>query len=503
MKTIAVLFGVMVGMFAPLLQGEAEQVAAAPPSGDSKPRRVPKVIVIRRDASEQEWLAANEVGRYSYLRMGKVLPVKKGVTRGDRIVVSCQSRLFCGDLGQDLGPQQFTLKTVQGDDRTSWWVVGGDETGTRYGAYRFAEKLGVRFALDEDVLPDEPLGGAWPVLDETGKPRFSLRGLQPFHDFSVGPDWWNLQDYQNVLSQMLAARLEAQGLRPDDPAVIRRLYEGTCLRIMRKTPVDYYWLWTPEIGSVLGAPGWEIVTTTNFERDLVQVQAAAKTVQAPFGLATCGWRLGVPGDPLWMHRQAPKSWPASSINLGCGGAPVEKQYGEMPGRPKWAIGWAEDDGSSGAACCTCLDLQLWVERMFRDSSDAFRYGCEGMLAIHWRTAAIAPNIAALSQAGWNYDGSTIPDAPPALDAFWSDWGRAMFGGGAGAGNLERFDYWINQIGATRARAQTWVLAERLAAKIVKAHAAKDPMEKNDSSASKFFHCGWPWRAAMRRPSRPL
>ena len=660
MKTMAVLFGVMVGMFAPLLQGEAEQVAAAPPSGDSKPRRVPKVIVIRQDASEQEWLAANEVRRYIYLRTGKVLPVKKGVTRGDRIVVSCKSRPFCGDLGQDLGPQQFTLKTVQGDDQTSWWVVGGDATGTLYGAYRFAEKLGVRFALDEDILPDEPLSGAWPVLDETGKPRFALRGLQPFHDFSVGPDWWNLQDYQNVLSQMaklrmnfiglhtypswnpstgpeanvwiglpedvdaqgnvkrayeagvmttrrgwavtpyptskyasgasllfenddygpdfmldcldwpqtedacaamfnrygdfqqkafkharrlgiktctgteiplgvpkmLAARLEAQGLKPDDPAVIRRLYEGTFLRIMRKTPVDYYWLWTPEIGSVLGAPGWEMVTTTNFERDLVQVQAAAKAVQAPFGLATSGWRLGVPDDPLWMHRQAPKSWPASSINPGCGAAPVEKQYGEMPGRPKWAIGWAEDDGSSGAACCTCLDLQLWVERMFRDSSDAFRYGCEGLMAIHWRTAAIAPNIAALSQAGWNYDGATIPDAPPALDAFWADWGRDMFGGDAGAeagrilkefdgkhpainslynskttdeqisacfaplqkmeslrpsvkgaGNLERFDYWLNQIRATRARAQTWVLAERLSARIVEANAVKEPKER--------------------------
>lgn len=25
-------------------------------------------------------------------------------------------------------------------------------------AYRFVEKLGVRFGLDEDVLPDEPLG---------------------------------------------------------------------------------------------------------------------------------------------------------------------------------------------------------------------------------------------------------------------------------------------------------------------------------------------------------
>ena len=36
-------------------------------------------------------------------------------------------------------------------------------------------------------------------------------------------------------------------MKPDDPAVIHRLYEGTFLRLMRKTPVDYYWLWAPEI----------------------------------------------------------------------------------------------------------------------------------------------------------------------------------------------------------------------------------------------------------------
>jgi hypothetical protein len=47
----------------------------------------------------------------------------------------------------------------------------------------------------------------------------------------------------------------------------------------------------------------------------------------------------------------------------------------------------------------------------------------------------------------------------------------------GAGNLERFDYWLHQIRATRDRAHTWVLAERLAAKIVEANAVKDPTEK--------------------------
>ena len=27
-------------------------------------------------------------------------------------------------------------------------------------------------------------------------PAFGTRGLQPFHDFASGPDWWNYQDYK-------------------------------------------------------------------------------------------------------------------------------------------------------------------------------------------------------------------------------------------------------------------------------------------------------------------
>lgn len=634
-------------------------------------RRVPAMIVIRQDASELEALAANEVRRYIYLRTGKVLEVRRGATSGDCIIVTRKERAFSGELGQDLGPQQFLLKTNTADGTTTWTIVGGDDVGTLYGAYRFAEKLGVQFSLDEDVIPDAPLAGDWPEINETGKPRFALRGLQPFHDFSVGPDWWNLHDYQSVLSQMaklrmnfigfhtypswnrdagpeanvwiglpedvdaqgnvrfgyeagvvttrrgwavtpfptsqyasgagllfeaddygpdfmldcldwprtgdagaamfnrygdlqqaafgqarrlgiktcvgtelplgvpkaLASRLEAKGMKPDDPAVIGRLYEGTFLRLMRKMPVDYFWFWAPEIwlGRQPGCRGWEMTTTANTERDLGLAEAAAKSVQAPFGFATSGWRLGTREDPLWMDRRTPKSWAASSINTGLGCDPVEKSYSAMPGRPKWVIGWAEDDGTAGAHCCTCWDLQLWVERMFDNSSDAFRYGCEGMMAIHWRTAAVAPNFTALAQAGWDFDKTGNLYAPsgnkmPAMDFFWVDWGRGLFGGEAGAeagrliqrfdgghlainalvngganttdanitaffapvqsmeslrpriqgaGNRERFDYWFSQIRATQIRVRTWVLAARLAAKMDELNKIPEPDKKQD------------------------
>ena len=118
---------------------------------------------------------------------------------------------------------------------------------------------------------------------------------------------------------------------------------------------------------------------------------------------------------------------------------MEKQYGAMPGRPKWVIGWAEDDSTAGAHCCTCWDLQFWVQRMFVNSQDALRYGCEGMMAIHWRTAAISPNIMALARAGWDFTeespgavGARGSGIMPGISEFWADWGRGMFGGGVGA-----------------------------------------------------------------------
>ena len=97
---------------------------------------------------------------------------------------------------EGLKPQQFLLKTLKHGDRTVLLVVGGDPIGTLYGAYRLAEHLGVRFYLHGDVVPDKQMPLEMPILDETGKPLFDRRGIQPFHDFPEGPDWWNRDGYK-------------------------------------------------------------------------------------------------------------------------------------------------------------------------------------------------------------------------------------------------------------------------------------------------------------------
>jgi hypothetical protein len=41
-----------------------------------------------------------------------------------------------------------------------------------------------------------------PDLDISRNPLFSLRGILPFHDFPEGPDWWDLDDYKAIITQL-------------------------------------------------------------------------------------------------------------------------------------------------------------------------------------------------------------------------------------------------------------------------------------------------------------
>ena len=111
-----------------------------------------------------------------------------------------------GDIRRDM-PSALTLKPQeylihQQAAQTPVYIVGGDSQGLLYGAYRFAEMRGVRFTLHGDVLPDRTAPGAQagPFVHRQGAtgPTFAVRGLQPFHDFFEGPDWWDVQMHKQV-----------------------------------------------------------------------------------------------------------------------------------------------------------------------------------------------------------------------------------------------------------------------------------------------------------------
>jgi len=499
------------------------------------------------DASHAESLAAREICRYVYVRTGRlprietfgeVLPAGgygDGTVAGDGIITGRKDRPALAALAANgvgtaiasLGEEQFLLETVEQGGRRLLLVAGGGDAGVLYGAYRLAERLGVRFFLHGDAIPDEPIPHAVPDLHERGAPLFALRGIQPFHDFPEGPDWWNLDDYKAVISQlpklgmnffglhtypeghpnaeptvwiglpgdvagdgsvsfaypssyqntlrgnwgyaarktsdfvfgaaqlfdrdayscdamdgacpspetpgdciavfertaaMLRAafrhsrrlgvktcvgtetplvvpalvkqRLEEQGKDPADPAVIRELYEGIFQRAARAYAPDYYWFWTPEGWTWQGATEEQVDATIG---DLAAAAEAAKKIGPPFRLATCGWVLGPQNDRSLFDRELPAGMALSCINRQVGMEAVDKGFAGVKRPGKWAIPWLEDDPA-------LTSPQLWVGRMREDAADALRYGCSGLMGIHWRTRVLGPNVLALAQAAWDQSG---------------------------------------------------------------------------------------------------
>jgi hypothetical protein len=151
-----------------------------------------QTIVRPPDAPASVKLAAKEIRRYVYLRTGTLLPI---VDTGEGIALK---------VDPSLGAQGYRI-TPEG-------VAGGSDVAVLYGAYAVAEKLGVRFEISGDVIPDGRIPFALPQRDETHEPLFDLRGIQPFHDFLEGPDWWNADDYKAYCTQMVKMKMNFIGL---------------------------------------------------------------------------------------------------------------------------------------------------------------------------------------------------------------------------------------------------------------------------------------------------
>jgi hypothetical protein len=184
------------------------------------------IIISPQRVSSIERLAAKEIRRYLYLRTGKLVKIEPANSRPrpkiTLIMLGNKDRSFIKSITtrntklastiNSLQPQQYLLKTIPARRGQSVLIIGGDSTGTLYAAYRFAEHLGVRFYMHGDVMPHRQSALKIPNLNETGKPLFNLRGIQPFHDFPEGPDWWNTDDFKAVIAQLPKMRMNFFGL---------------------------------------------------------------------------------------------------------------------------------------------------------------------------------------------------------------------------------------------------------------------------------------------------
>jgi len=160
----------------------------------------PAVIALRKaDTQPLVALAFREVQRYVYLRTGELLP----------IVADKAGQAFV-DLAVDseLGEQAFRLRSVEGNLH----ITGGSEVAVLYGAYACAEKLGVRFYLHGDVVPDGKISLELPVFDELHEPLFELRGVNPWGSHPYGFDAWSADDYKAVITQLVKLKMNFIGM---------------------------------------------------------------------------------------------------------------------------------------------------------------------------------------------------------------------------------------------------------------------------------------------------
>lgn len=178
-----------------------------------------KAIVFPEDHSIREFIAAKEVRRYIYLTTGRRLPlleVNSIPVQGDLILIAeGKSKLIAGlqrSLNYKLNPDGFLIKTVEDNSRRILVIAGYDPLSTLYGAYRFAEHLGVDYDLTSDIIPDKKMKLSIADFDEVGEPLLARRGIIPFHDFPEGPDLWNTEGYRTVISQLTKLGMNFIGL---------------------------------------------------------------------------------------------------------------------------------------------------------------------------------------------------------------------------------------------------------------------------------------------------
>ena len=221
--------------------------------------RAATVIVYPKTAPFAEKLAAKEIRRYVYLRCGTLLPIATEAAAGEHAIVLM--------IDPALAAEEFELKTANAGAGRKLTISGGSPLAVLYGAYQLAEKLGVQFYLHGDVIPDEKTSFLLPVLDERHKPLFATRGIQPFHDFPEGPDWWNQDDYKTYVTQLAKLKMNLLGLHtyPEngpnaEPLVWIGLPQDVNADGTVKFSYRSYWASTPRNG----AWGYAAAKTSDF-----------------------------------------------------------------------------------------------------------------------------------------------------------------------------------------------------------------------------------------------
>jgi hypothetical protein len=158
--------------------------------------------------------------------------------------------------------------------------------------------------------------------------------------------------------------------------------------------VDYVWLWEDEGMNWASQKGNVPLSVTPFKQayDFLKRHAPEKR------MVISGWG-GVVRHFEYFHKALPEDVIFSSLNDNLGWDPVSEEFGKLEGRDRWPIPWLEDDPAMWLP-------QFHVDRFVRDMNLAEKYGCQGLLGIHWRHRIM--DVDAGFQASNSWDKGVAP-----------------------------------------------------------------------------------------------
>lgn len=187
------------------------------------------------------------------------------------------------------------------------------------------------------------------------------------------------------------------GPRIDPESVAARdMLEARLGRLLEVYPtVSYVWLWEDEQMNWASQKENVPLSITPFQQahDFLKRHAPEKR------LIISGWG-GVVRHFAYFHTHLPEDIIFTSLNDNLGWDPVDEEYGKLGGRERWPIPWLEDDPAMWLP-------QFHVHRAAEDFDRAEKFGCQGLLGIHWRHRIMDANAGFQAQRSWG--GSLKPD----------------------------------------------------------------------------------------------
>jgi len=181
------------------------------------------------------------------------------------------------------------------------------------------------------------------------------------------------------------------GPRIDPESVAgRNILEARLARLLEAYPtVDYVWLWEDEGMSWASQKEKVPLSVTPYKQayDFLKRHAPGKR------MIVSGWG-GVVRHFAYFHEALPEDVIFTSLNDNLGWDEVSEEYAKLGSRERWPIPWLEDDPAMWLP-------QFHVHRGARDIGLAEKYGCQGVLGIHWRNRMMDANAGFQSRSSWN------------------------------------------------------------------------------------------------------